>query len=68
MGVHHLTSTDKLLTVLLNTCKDLTVKTMAKQPCKINIFYLVIIIIELLFVFVEAVFVAPRSEELGIAT
>ena len=25
-------------------------------------------IIELLFVFVEAVFVAPRSEELGIAT
>ena len=24
--------------------------------------------IELLFVFVEAVFVAPRSEELGIAT
>ena len=27
-----------------------------------------LIIIELLFVFVEAVFVAPRSEELGIAT
>ena len=26
------------------------------------------IIIELLFVFVESVFVAPRSEELGIAT
>ena len=26
------------------------------------------IIIELLFVFVEAVFVTPRSEELGIAT
>ena len=26
------------------------------------------IFIELLFVFVEAVFVAPRSEELGIAT
>ena len=25
-------------------------------------------VIELLFVFVEAVFVAPRSEELGIAT
>ena len=25
-------------------------------------------LIELLFVFVEAVFVAPRSEELGIAT
>ena len=25
-------------------------------------------IIELLFVFVEAVFVAPKSEELGIAT
>ena len=25
-------------------------------------------IIELLFVFVEAVFVAPRSEELGIST
>ena len=25
-------------------------------------------IIELLFVFVEAVFVAPRSEQLGIAT
>ena len=28
----------------------------------------VLSIIELLFVFVEAVFVAPRSEELGIAT
>ena len=26
------------------------------------------VLIELLFVFVEAVFVAPRSEELGIAT
>ena len=25
-------------------------------------------LVELLFVFVEAVFVAPRSEELGIAT
>ena len=27
-----------------------------------------VLFIELLFVFVEAVFVAPRSEELGIAT
>ena len=27
-----------------------------------------IYVIELLFVFIEAVFVAPRSEELGIAT
>ena len=26
------------------------------------------LLVELLFVFVEAVFVAPRSEELGIAT
>ena len=26
------------------------------------------VIIELLFVFIEAVFVTPRSEELGIAT
>ena len=33
--------------------------------CPVGITY---IIIELLFVFVEAVFVAPRTEELGIAT
>ena len=30
--------------------------------------YVFLIIVELLFVFVDAIFVAPRSEELGIAT